>query len=66
MPNPGVDWLMSLNFGSQRRLYLCAEEVVYLAKRDQLEVDGKTLADLWDFYAQRDGIAFKRRYLVYE
>jgi len=64
--NLGTEWLMKLNFGSQRRLYLSAEEVVYLMKLDRLEIDGKTLADMWRLYVERDGVAFKRRYLVYE
>ena len=61
-----MEWLMTLNFESQRRLYLSAEEVIYLIKNDRLEVDEKTLSDLWDLYVRRDGPAFKRRYLVYE
>lgn len=64
--NPGLQWLKSVNIEAQRRMYLCAEEAVYLVKIDQLEVYGKTLSELWDFYVRRDGIAFKQRYLVYE
>ncbi|KAI6191066.1 hypothetical protein M3Y97_00187400 [Aphelenchoides bicaudatus] len=65
-PNYGAEWLMKTNFSSQNRLYLCAEEVIYLVKTNQLEVGRKTIDELWNNFVQRDGEAFKKRYTVYE
>jgi hypothetical protein len=65
-PNPGNEWMKELNAVSQTRMYLSCEEVIYLMKNGQLMVRGKTVSDLWQFYFKRDGIAFMRRYFVYE
>lgn len=65
-PNYGAEWLIKQNFTSQSRLYLCAEEAMYLMKTDQLEIEGKTIQELWNVYSRRDGVAFKKRFMVYE
>jgi hypothetical protein len=62
----GAEWLMKQNFTTQNRMYLCAEEAVYLMKMGQLEIEDINIQELWDFYAQRDGVSFKKRFMVYE
>lgn len=64
--NHGAEWLTNINYASQRRLHLGSEEAVYLMKNDLLEIEGKSVADLWNMFVQRDGIAFKRRFLLYQ